>query len=131
MAGTDHINALTASLWYWELAGYVSVAAVVIGVAGEVLHDFSTWFKSVEWWKARGNKASALLLVVALRGELVIQVKSTSISGRIIAGLEDEAAAACERTAEIEKVAAWPIMEKKLSEALAAIPDSVPHKIVL
>ena len=64
-------------------------------------------------------------------GELVIQVKSNSISGRIIAGLEDEAAAACERTAEIEKVAAWPIMEKKLSEALAAIPDSVPHKIVL
>ena len=64
-------------------------------------------------------------------GELVIQVKSNSISGRIIAGLEDEAAAAHERTAEIEKVAAWPIMEKKLSEALAAIPDSVPHKIVL
>jgi len=64
-------------------------------------------------------------------GELVIQVKSNSISGRIISGLEDEAAAACERTAEIEKVAAWPIMEKKLSEALAAIPDSVPHKIVL
>jgi hypothetical protein len=64
-------------------------------------------------------------------GELVIQVKSNSISGRIIAGLEDEAAAARERTVEIEKVAAWPIMEKKLSEALAAIPDSVPHKIVL
>ena len=64
-------------------------------------------------------------------GELVIQVKSNSISGRIIAGLEDEAAAARERTAEIEKVGAWPIMEKKLSEALAAIPDSVPHKIVL
>ena len=45
--------------------------------------------------------------------------------------LWDEAAAARERTAEIEKVDAWPIMEKKLSEALAAIPDSVPHKIVL
>lgn len=132
-ASSDDLSALTNYLSSWEFAGYVAVPAVAIGVAGEVIHDFLDWFKSYEWWKTRGNKASGLLLVIALVAELIIQVEANSISGRIIAFLDKETADERAHTAEIEKVAAWRTLEpeatKKLSLALAEIPATVPHKI--
>lgn len=134
MASAEDLSALTISLSRWEIAGYCSLAAVAIGVIGEALHDFSPCFKLYSWWEANGNKASTLLLVVALMAELVTQVKTNNISGQIISFLDKETADERERTAEIEKVTAWRRLEprtaQKLLIALAAIPSSTPHKIV-
>lgn len=102
MASADDLNALIDSLSSWEISGYVAMAAVAAGVAGEVIHEFFDWFKSFVWWRIKGNKASALLLVVALTLEIVIQVKANSISGQIIAFLERETADARERAAKAE-----------------------------
>jgi hypothetical protein len=84
MTAAEEVNALTSSLSVWEYAAYVSILAVAIGVLGEVIHDFTGWFKTT-WWKEKGDKYSAILLVVALFAELIIQAKENSISGRIIA----------------------------------------------
>jgi hypothetical protein len=98
------ISALISSLSGWELAGYAALAAVAIGVAGESVHELTAWFKTLQWWKANGGKASALLLVAALAAELIIQVKTNSISGQIIAFLSDQAASTRERAAKLEAI---------------------------
>src|SRR5258708_4535143 len=101
MTAADEVSALTSSLSVWEYAAYVSILAVAVGVLGEVVHDFTGWFKTTRWWREHGNKYSAILLVIALFAELVIQIKENSISGRIIAILENETAKV---TLELEKI---------------------------
>jgi hypothetical protein len=92
MPADNLLNELTSQQWSWELAEYVSVAAVFIGVAGESIHEFTAWFRQHAWWKGNGGKASALLLVVALAAELVTTIKSNGISGQIIALVTERAA---------------------------------------
>jgi hypothetical protein len=134
MTAAEEISVLTNSLSFWEYAAYLSISAVAVGVAGEVVHDFTSWLKGIRWWAEKGSKYSALLLVIALVAELIIQIKENSINGRITAILEHETAIANERTAEIEKITAWrkiePATAQKLSAALGAIPPTVPHKVV-
>src|SRR5258707_798679 len=96
------VLALMSSLSNWETAGYVAVAAVAIGGAGESIHELTSWFKRFPWWIDKGGKTSALLLIAALAAELIIQVKTNSLSGQIIAFLSDQAGAAHERAALIE-----------------------------
>jgi hypothetical protein len=86
------ISELATSLSNWEFAGYLSLAAVAIGVAGESIHELTELGKKFIWWKCKGGKASALLLIAALAGELIIQIKINSLSGLIIAVLNDGAA---------------------------------------
>jgi hypothetical protein len=100
------ISALMSSLWYWELAGYATLVAVAIGVAGESVHELTEWFKKSPWWKAKGGIASALLLIAALAAEVVTQIKTSGISGQTIAFLSDQAAETRERAAGLEKQAA-------------------------
>lgn len=88
------VSRLVTSLARWEFWGYVSAAAVAIGVIGESIHEFSHWFSQHPSWKVKGGKASALLLIVALVAEVVIQVKANSLSGQIIALLSNQAAEA-------------------------------------
>src|SRR6266481_2131962 len=104
MASEIDLNALMASLSLWEIAGYVSVFAVAIGVAGEFVHDFVPSFRRQSaWWNSWGGKVSGLLLIAALAAELVTQVKANSISGQIIAVLSNEAATTRERAAVLER----------------------------
>jgi hypothetical protein len=133
MATNNNLGALISLLSWWEAAGYAGLAIVIIGVVGEGIHDFTAWLKRT-WWGPNGGRLSVLVLIVGLAIEGVAQVKANSISGQIIGSLNKEAADERARTAEIEKVAAWrrlePENEMKLTAALAAIPSSIPHKIV-
>jgi len=81
-----------ASLAWYETLGYWASALVVIGCAGEAVHEFTSWFGEFDWWRKSGGKASALLLVAALAMEIPIQLTTNSKSGIIIAFLRDEAA---------------------------------------
>jgi hypothetical protein len=85
------ISALTSELACWELAGYGALAAVLIGVIGESIHEFVLHFGSA-WWRANGGKASALILIGGLAAEGITQVKVNSVSGQIIALLNERAA---------------------------------------
>jgi hypothetical protein len=131
VASAEDLRALTISLSRWEIAGYCSLAAVAIGVIGEAIHDFSSWFKSAPWWRDKGNRASTLLLIVALVAELVIQVKTNGISGQKIAFLENEAADELARTAAIEKVASWRTIESTQARAIHSVLNGNLHVIEL
>ena len=103
MAVEIDLSALMASQSCWEIAGYVSVAAVTIGVIGEFAHDFVPAFKRRwPWWSTWGGKVSGLVLIAALAAELVTQVKANSTSGQIIAVISDQAATTRERAAVFE-----------------------------
>src|SRR5205085_10039529 len=98
MAAEIDLNALMSSLSRWEIAGYVSVSAVAVGVIGEFIHDFVPSLKRrFKWWDTWGGKVSGLVLIAALAAELVTQVKANSTSGQIIAFVSDRSANAIER----------------------------------
>jgi hypothetical protein len=86
---TFDIPALKSAQSWWELAGYVSLATVLIGVIGESVHEFFTRFGS-SWWRLIGGKASALVLIAGLAAEGITQVKTNSISDQITAVLDRE-----------------------------------------
>jgi len=85
------MDALGSSLFCWEIGGYIATAIVVIGVIGESVVEFTDWIKSPQTL-SRVGIASALILVIGLAGEILTQVKVNSISGRMIAFLNSEAA---------------------------------------
>src|SRR5215471_10655139 len=107
MALAVDLNALMASLSFWEMAGYVSLSAVAIGVAGEFVHDFVPSLKRKSaWWNAWGGKASGLVLIAALAAELFAQVRTNVTTDQITAVRNDQAADTRERAAGLEREAA-------------------------
>ncbi len=131
------ISALISALSCWELAGYAALAAVVVGVIGESIHEFIPWFGSV-WWRTNGGKASALLLIAGLAAEGITQVKTNSISGQIIAflneragRLEKEAADAKERAALIQRAAAWRRITSDQSDKLIQTLSKKKLKVLI
>jgi hypothetical protein len=78
------ISSLMESLSNWERAGWYATIAVAVGVAAESIHEFSKVFKWCLWWKEKGGKASAWVLVMALAFEVLTQNETNSITGRII-----------------------------------------------
>jgi len=105
MAADLDLSALMSSLSCWEYAGYAGLAIVIIGVVGEGVHDFTTWFSNT-WWSTKGGRLSVLVLIAGLAIEGVTQVKANSLSGQIIAFLGEQAATTRERAATLEKEAA-------------------------
>jgi hypothetical protein len=94
MASAINASALIASLAIWENCGYAASLFVVIGCAGEAIHEFWPRLRKLSpWWDTKGGKASALLLIAALATEIPIQLKVNSISGLVIAELSREASA--------------------------------------
>ena len=85
------IDALGSSLVWWEIGGYIATAIVAIGVIGELIVEFTDWIKSPQTL-SRVGIASALILVIGLAGEILTQVRVNSISGQIIAFLNNDTA---------------------------------------
>jgi hypothetical protein len=83
---------LEYSLSFWELAGYVAFASVIICCLAEYLHVKEFWHKEGSWWTREGGSAAALLLVVALAFELLTQFRTNAVSGSIVAEQNTEAA---------------------------------------
>jgi hypothetical protein len=84
------IPALGSSLAFWDWAGYVSTGLVFIGVVGESIIELTDWVKLPER-KKRAGKASALILILGLAGELISTVKISGVTGELIATLNKEA----------------------------------------
>jgi hypothetical protein len=101
MVDPINLNELISSLSFWEISGYVGLFGVLIGVIGEAVHEFSASPKW-NWWKSKGGRLSALLLIVGLAVEGVAQVNANNISGRVIAFLGDQEATTRERAAKLE-----------------------------
>ncbi len=99
----------------WEDAGYTALLLVFVGVVGEVIHDFTSLGKTSPFWDKKGGKLSALILIVGLAAELITGFGTNAASGRQIAELNGQTAAANERANNAIREAA--ISEYRLLES--------------
>lgn len=106
MASDSDINSLISSGFWWELAEYVSLAAVFIGVAVQSVHEFTRWFRHIPWWGRNGRRASAFILIAASAAVLVTTIKANGITDLAIAFVGEREAETRHRAANLEKQAA-------------------------
>jgi hypothetical protein len=129
MATDINLSSLMTSLSCWEIAEYVAVGAVIVGVVGEFLHDFGSSLKRrFSWWNSWGGKISGSVLIVALAVELITLVKTNSISGQVIAFIGDQAAETRERAAILEKDAELARLEQERLKALVTWREITPEQ---
>lgn len=84
------VASLKSALDWWELAEYASTGIVFIGCLGEFFAEFTAFPKS-EHRKHKLARLSLILVIAGIAGELLATVKSSELSGQIIAYVEANA----------------------------------------
>jgi hypothetical protein len=74
---------------FWEIAGYCSAGVVTLGVAGEGVTELTNWIKS-RALRRFIERASVLILLVGLAGEILSQVQANNKTSLIIGLLEQQ-----------------------------------------
>lgn len=92
MAPDADLKSLIDALSWWERVGYLGLSLVIIGVVGEGIHDFTSWFMTT-WWSSGGGRASVLILIAGLAIEGIGQVNVNSTSEQLVALETKETAA--------------------------------------
>lgn len=105
----SEVALLKGALRCWEWFGYISTAVVGLGCIGEFIAEFTSLSKKRE----AAHKLAGLslfILIVGIAGELLSGVRTSQISGQLIANIEERAAqaeheaeAANERASQIEQ----------------------------
>jgi hypothetical protein len=97
-------SGLESSLGCWEIGEYIATGIVILGCLGEFLSEFTNFWnvRNDRHGKDTLGKLSALVLIGGLAVELVCLVNTNNLSGRIIAGLVNQAAQANKRSLELE-----------------------------
>jgi hypothetical protein len=95
-------DALNDTLQSWEHAEYAAIICVIIGVIGEFISEFTKWGTKTTERKDRIGKYSTLFLIVALAAEFICLIRANTLSDRIVAQANRDAANAIV-TAEAER----------------------------
>jgi len=93
------VVSLKAALNGWEWFEYVCTAIVCLGCVGEFLAEFTSLPKTEEA-KHKLSRLSLLVLILAIAGELLGTVRTSQLSGQLIANIEERAGNAEQRAAE-------------------------------
>lgn len=101
----SELTSLESSLTRWEWFEYGAAAVVIVGVLGEAINDFTSWWPRWRIKKKLG-KGSTLILIAGLACELLGLVRTSTLSNQLIADLNATAAEANERAANAEDQAA-------------------------
>lgn len=67
---------------FWETLGYVALVAVLVGVAGESIKEFTDWPNRIGYEKEI-TRLSALILIAGLAGEGITQPKRKNIDASL------------------------------------------------
>jgi hypothetical protein len=84
------IASLMSNISFWEFWGYVALGAVLVGVAGESIKEFTDWPKRIGYEKAI-TRLSALILIAGLAGEGVTQPTTNAANATLVALLNKQA----------------------------------------
>jgi hypothetical protein len=93
------IASLLADISFWEFWGYVALAAVVVGVIGESIEEFTEWPKFMGIEKPL-MRISALVLILGLAGEGITQPNTNAANAKAVAFANKETA---QLTLDLEK----------------------------
>lgn len=83
MPSGDSLAALEELLTWWTRVEYLGAGAVLIGVLGEFINDFTHWWRSARRLKRLG-RGSTLLLIGGLAVELVALVRTNTLAARLV-----------------------------------------------
>ncbi len=89
---TPDIATLMSDISYWEFLGYVALGAVLVGVAGESLKEFTDW-PARAGIERLVTRVSVLVLIVGLAGECVTQPNTNAANARLVAIVNRQTAA--------------------------------------
>lgn len=125
-------SVLSSSLLFWEIAGYVCTFVVILGCVGEYIAEFTSIPRGRKC-KHKLSRLSLIILTVGIAGELLTAIRSSQISGEVIADLQTsirtakqsakDAADAAERT---NTAASW---AKIKADAVGVEADQAQTKI--
>jgi hypothetical protein len=100
MVLTDsEVGSLNAALNRWEWFEYISTAIVCVGCVGEFIAEFTSLPKTEEG-KHKLARLSLMVLILGIAGELLGTVRTSQISGQLIANIEERAENAEQRARE-------------------------------
>src|SRR5689334_1534438 len=89
LAASD-VASLKLALGCWEWAEYLSTAVVFIGCLGEFFAEFMP-YPSGDKRKHKLARLSLILVIAGIAGELLATVKTSQLSGLVIANVEAQA----------------------------------------
>jgi|SRR5579863_6875178 len=89
----SEVASLKSALRCWEWFGYVSTAIVGLGCIGEFVAEFTSLPRN-ENVASKLARLSLIVLILGIAGELLSAVRTSEISGQIIADIEERAAKA-------------------------------------
>ena len=93
MPTDSEVAAIKVALNCWEWFEYISTAIVFVGCVGEFLAEFTSLVKSHES-RHRLARLSLIILILGIAGELLGTVRTSQLSGQLIANIEERAAGA-------------------------------------
>jgi outer membrane murein-binding lipoprotein Lpp len=96
------ISELMSESSFWEIAGYWATGIVTLGVAGEAVTELTNCIKSRPL-KRFVERASALILILGLAGEILTQVQAGNKNALIIGILNTETARLSAEAEEAKK----------------------------
>jgi hypothetical protein len=121
----SQMASLKSALDWWEWFGYISTGIVGIGCIGEFVAEFTSLPKS-DQSKHKLARLSLMILILGIGGELLSAVRTSNLSGELIANIEERAADAERKAAEANDRAS--VNEKEaaqLRKDAAEIEESV------
>ncbi|HXM21064.1 MAG TPA: hypothetical protein VN948_07360 [Terriglobales bacterium] len=98
----SEVGSLKAALNCWEWFGNTSTAIVFVGCVGEFVAEFTPLPKT----KETGNelaRLSLIVLILGIAGELLSAVRTSQLSGQIIANIEERAGKAKQKAGEADE----------------------------
>ena len=100
----SEVASLKSALRGWEWFGYISTAIVGIGCIGEFIAEFTS-LPTCERCRHKLAKASLIILILGIAGELLSAARTSQLSDQIIANIEERAADAEKQAEEAKKEA--------------------------
>ena len=129
----SEVGSLKAALSCWEWVGYVSTAIVFLGCVGEFIAEFTSVPKNKET-ASKLARLSLIVLIFGIAGELLGVVRTSQLSGQIIANIEVQAAQLRKDAEELEKAVSSRRLtgeqKEKFAKLLKQYPDPVGVVIV-
>jgi len=101
----SEVASLKAAIRWWESFGYASTAVVGLGCIEEFVAEFTAISKD-ENRKHKLSRLSLIILIFGIAGELLSAVRTSNLSGELIANIEERAAKAEQKAGEANDRAA-------------------------
>jgi len=101
----SEVASLETALGCWEWFGYISTGVVALGCIGEFVAEFTSLPRS-DTHKHKLARLSLMILILGIAGELLSAVRTSQLSGQIIANIEERAANAEQKAGEANDRAA-------------------------